>query len=175
MILDKTLKSSLNCKGIQSVNPKGNQSWIFIGRTNTEAETPIVWPLKVKNWLTGKDLNSGKDWRWKGTTEDEMVGLCHQLNGHEFKEVLGAGDGQGGLECYSPWGCKESDTTEWLNWTELKRWGLSEVIIAFQKVMRVEVSWMGLVPLSKNPQRTTLSLLQSRDTREKTADYEPGS
>ena len=102
--------------------------------------------------------------------QDEMVGLQHWLNGHEFEEVLGAGDGQGSLACCSPWGCKESDTTEWLNWTE--EVSLSEVIMAFQKVMRVEASWMGLVSLSRNPQRTILSLLQTRDTREKTAVYE---
>ena len=101
-----------------SVNPKGNQSWIFIGRTDAEAETPMLWPPDVKNWLTGKDSDAGKDWRQeeKGTTEDEMVGWLHWLDGHEFEQVLGVGDGQGSLVCCSPWGCKELDTTEQLNW-----------------------------------------------------------
>ena len=85
----------------------------------TEAETPILWPLDVKNWLTGKDPDAGKYWRQeeKGTTENEMVGWHHQLNGHEFEQALGVGDGQGSLEFCSPWGCKELDMTEWLNWT----------------------------------------------------------
>ena len=84
--LEKTLESPLDCKGIQPVNPKGNQSWMFIGRTDSEAETPILWPLDVKNWLIWKDPYAGKDWRQeKGTTEDEMVGWHHQLSGHEFE------------------------------------------------------------------------------------------
>ena len=86
-----------------------------------EAETPILWPPDVKSWLIWKDPDAGKGWRWeeKGTTEDEMVGWHHWLKGHEFEQGLGFGDGQGGLTCCSPWGRKESDTTEWLNWTEL--------------------------------------------------------
>ena len=118
----KTPESPLDCKEIQPVHPKGNQSWIFIGRTDAEAEAPILWPPDVKNWLTGKDPDAGKDWRQeeKGTTEDEMVvPLMSKLNGHEFGWILGVGDVQGSLACCSPWGCKESDTTEWLNWTEL--------------------------------------------------------
>ena len=118
--LEKTLESPLDCKEIQPVHPKGNQSWIFIGRTDTEAETSILWPPDVKNWLIGKDPDAGKDWRQreKGTTEDKMVGWHHQLNGHEFESTPGVGNGQGGLVCCSPWGCKESDMTERLNWTE---------------------------------------------------------
>ena len=90
------------------------------GRTNGEAETSILWPPDAKNWLLGKDLDAGKDWRQeeKGTTEDEMVGWHHRLNGHEFEQALGVGDGQGSLACCSPWGCKESDMTERLNWME---------------------------------------------------------
>ena len=118
VILENTLESPLDCKEIQPVLPKGNQSWIFIGRTDTEAETPILWPPDAKNWLSGKDPDAGKDWRQeKGMTEDEMVGCHHRLNGHEFEWTLGVGDGQGGLACCSPWGCKESDMTELLNWT----------------------------------------------------------
>ena len=121
MVLEKTLESPLDCKEIQPVHPKGNEFWILIGRTDVEAETAILWPLDGKNWLTWKDPDAGKDGRReeKGTTEDEMVAWHHWLNGHEFEYTLGVGDGQGGLACWSPWGCKESDTTEWLNWTEL--------------------------------------------------------
>ena len=110
VVLEKTLESPLACK-IKPVHPKGNQSWIFIGRT--DAETPKLWPPYAKNWLIGKDPDAGKDWRreGKGTTEDEMVGWHHWLNGHEFEQALGDGEGQGGLACCSPCGCKESDTT----------------------------------------------------------------
>ena len=115
----KTLESPLDCKEIQPVHPKGNQSWIFIGRTDAEAETPILWLPDAKNQLIGKDPDVGKDWRQeeKGTTEDEMVGWHHRLSGHEFKQALGDGDGQGSLACCSPWGCKELDTTKRLNST----------------------------------------------------------
>ena len=118
VVLEKTLESPLDGKEIQLVHPKGNQSWIFIGRTDAKAEAPILWPPDAKSWLIGKDPD-GKDWRWKekGTTEDEMVGWHHWLNGHEFEYALGVGDGQGGLMYYDPWDHKELDTTEWLNWT----------------------------------------------------------
>ena len=120
VVLEKTLESPLDCKEIQPVYPKGNQSWVFTGRTDVKAETPILWPPDVKNWLIWKDPDAGKDWRWeeKRTTEDEMVGWHHQLNGHEFGYTPRVGDGQGGLACCNSWGHKESDTTEWLNWTE---------------------------------------------------------
>ena len=120
MVLEKTLNSPLDCKEIQPVHPKGDQSWVFIGRTDIEAETPILWPLDEKRWLIWKDPDAGKDWRQeeKGTTEDEMVGWHHWLNGHGFGWTPGVGNRQGGLGCYSSWGRKESDTTEWLNWTE---------------------------------------------------------
>ena len=119
VVLEKTLESPLDGKEIQPVHPKGNQSWIFIGRTDVEAETPVLWPPDVKNWLTGKDPDAGKDWRQeeKGTTEDEMVGWHHWLNRHEFEQAPGVGDGQGSQECCGPWGCKESDMSEQLNWT----------------------------------------------------------
>ena len=117
VVLEKTLESPLGCKEITPVHPKGHQFWIFIGRTNAEAETPILWPPDAKNWLIGKDPNAGKDWRQeeKGTTEDEMVGWHHRLNGHEFEQAPRVGDEQGSLTCCSSWGCKQSDTTEWLN------------------------------------------------------------
>ena len=121
VVLEKTLASPLDCKEIQLVHPKGNQSWVLIGRTDAEAEALILWPPDAKNWLDGKDLDAGKDWRQeeKGTTEDEMAGWHHWLEGHEFEQALGVHDGQGRLACCSPWGHKELDTTEWLNWTEL--------------------------------------------------------
>ena len=110
VVLEKTLESPLDCK---LVNPKGNQSWIFIRRTDIEAEAPVLWPPDAKSWLIGKDPDAGKDWRQeeKGTTEDEMVGWHHRLSGHEFEQDTGGGGGQGGLAC-SPWGHKELDTTE---------------------------------------------------------------
>ena len=121
VVLEKTLESPLDSKEIQPVRPKGNQSWILIGRTDAEAETPILWPPEAKNWLIRKDPDAGKDWRqeYKGTTDDKVVGWHHQLNGHEFGQAPGVSDGQGSLACCSPWSCKELDTTEWLNWTEL--------------------------------------------------------
>ena len=120
VVLEKTLGSPLDCKEIQPVHRKGDWSWVFIGRTDVEAETPILWPPDMKTWLIGKDPDAGKGWRQKekGRTEDVMAGCHHQLNGHEFEQTLGVGDGQGGLACCSPWGHKESDMTEGLNWTE---------------------------------------------------------
>ena len=120
VVLEKTLESPLDCKEIQPVHPKGNKFWIFIGRTDAEAKTPILWPPDVKSWLIWKDPDAGKDWgqEEKGMTEDEMVRWHHRLNGREFGQAPGVGDGQGGLVCCSSWGCKESHTTEWLNWRE---------------------------------------------------------
>ena len=117
----KTHESPWDCKEIQPVHPKGDQSWVFIGRTDAEAEAPILGPPDAKSWLIWKDPDAGKDWgqEEKRTTEDEMVGWHHRLNGHGFGWTLGVGDGQGGLACCGSWGCKESDTTERLNWTEL--------------------------------------------------------
>ena len=119
VVLEKTLKSSLDCKEIQPVNPEVNQPWIFIRRSDAkaEAEAPILWPPDVKNWLIEKDPDAGKNWKQeeKGMTEDEIVGWHHQLNGHEFEQALGDDEGQGGLACYSPWGHKELDITELLN------------------------------------------------------------
>ena len=103
------------------INPKGNQSWLFIGRTDIEAKTPILWPPYAKNYLIGKDIDAGKYWKWeeKRMTEDEIVGWHHRLNGHEFEQAPGVGDGQGSLTCCNPWGLKEPGMTMWLKWTEL--------------------------------------------------------
>ena len=118
VVLEKSLESPLDCKEIQPVYPKWDQSWMSNGRNDTEAETLILWPPDVKSWLIWKDPDAGKYWRQeKGTTENEMVGWYHRLDGHEFEPAPGVGDGQGGLACCSPWGRKESDTTELLNWT----------------------------------------------------------
>ena len=124
VVLEKTLESPLDCREIQPVHPKGNQSWVFTGRTDAEDETPMLWLPDAKNRLIRKDPDAGKDWRWeKGTTEDEMVGWHHWLDGHEFEQALGVANGQRSLARCNPWGHKESDTTEWLNWTEkLKHW-----------------------------------------------------
>ena len=126
VVLVKTLESPLNCKEIKPVNSKGNKSWIFIGSIDSGAEAPILWPSDVKSLLIGEDSEAGKVWRQeeKGTTDNEIFGWHHQLNGHEFEQALGISDGQGSLACYTPWGHKESDMMEWLNWTELKGWNM---------------------------------------------------
>ena len=117
MLLEKTLESPLDCKEIQPVPPKGDQSWVFIGRTDAEAETPILWPPHAKSCLIGKHPDAGRDWgqEEKGMTEDETAGWLHQLNGHEFVWALGVGDTKGGLVCCGSCGHKELDTTERLN------------------------------------------------------------
>ena len=122
MVLEKTLESPLNCKEIQPVHPKGDQSWVFIGRTDVEAETPVLWPPDAKSWLILKDPDAGKDWRQekKGITEDEMVRWHHWLKAHGFGWTLGVGDGQGSWACWDSRGHKKSDMTERLNWTDWK-------------------------------------------------------
>ena len=122
VVLEKTLESTLDCQEIQPVHPKGNHSWVFVGRTDVKAETPILWPPDVKSWLIWKDPDARKDWgpEEKGMTEDEMVGWHHWRNGYGFGWTLGVVKGQGGLACCDSWGCKESDPTERLNWTEQK-------------------------------------------------------
>ena len=129
MVLEKTLDSPLDCKEIQPVHSKGDQSWVFIERTDVEAETPILWPPHAKSWLTGKDPDAGRDWgqEEKGTTKDEIVGWHHWLDGHGFGWTLGVGDGHRHLACCNSWGPKELDTTERLNWTvlcEIRSWSL---------------------------------------------------
>ena len=132
VVLEKTLESPMDDKEIQPVHSKGDQSWVFFGRNDAKAETPVVWPPHVKSWLIGKDSDAGRDWgqEQKGMTDDEMVGWHHWLDGRESEWTPGDGDGQGGLACCSSWGRKESGTTEWLkepSWTELQlsleNWG----------------------------------------------------
>ena len=127
VVLEKTLESPLDCKEIKPVNPKGNQSWIFIGRTDAEAEAPILWPPDVKNWFIGKDPDAGQDWRQeeKGTKEDEMVGWHHWLDGHEFEQAPGVGDGQGSPGALQSMGSQSP--TQLSVWTELNCTSCSEI------------------------------------------------
>ena len=139
VVLEETLESSLDCKEIQPVHSKEDQSW-----NDAKAETPVLWPPHMKSWLIGKDSDAGRDWgqEEKGTTEDEMAGWHHQLNGHEFTWTLGVGDRQGGLTCWGSWGFKELDTTERLNYTEL---GISWLpTFAFQSPMMKRTSFLDI-------------------------------
>ena len=122
VVLEKTLESPLDCKEIQLVHSKWDQSWVFFGRNDAKAETPVLWPPHAKSWLIGKYSDAGRDWgqEEKGATEDEMAGWHHWLDGREFMWTLGVGDGQGGLAFCNSWGCKDLDMTEWLNWTEYR-------------------------------------------------------
>ena len=142
VVLENTLENPLDWREIKPVNPKGNQSWIFFGRTDANTETPILWPPGTKKWLIWKDPDAGKVWRQeeKWMTEDEMVGWHHQFDGFEFEQAPGVGDGQGSLLCCSPWGCKEWDRTEWLNWTE-SSYILYMVNWQFQKTIDPQVQW----------------------------------
>ena len=135
LVLEKTLESPLDCKEIQPVHSKGDQSWVFIGGTDVEDESPILWPPDVKSWLIWQDPDAGKDWgqEEKGTTEEEMVGWHHQPDGHEFAWTPGVGDGQGGLACCSSWDCKALDTTEQLNWTYITEIKLISTNFEFMK------------------------------------------
>ena len=132
-MLETTLKSPLDCKEIKPVNPKGNQPWILIEKTGSEAETSILWPPDAKSWLIGKNADIEKDWRQeeKWVTEDEMVGWHHRFNGHEFDQALGVDGGQGTLACSSPWGHKE--WTWFRNWTttgkiRVQNWSPGELL-----------------------------------------------
>ena len=128
VLLEKTLETPLDCKDIQPVHPKGDQFWLFIGRTNVEAEAPIFWPPDAKSWLIWKDPDAGKDWgqEEKGMTEDEMAGWHHQLNGHGLGWTPRVGDGQGGLACCGSWGCRvRHDWATGLNWTYGDNWDLN--------------------------------------------------
>ena len=140
VMLEKILESPLDCKEIQPVHSKGDRSWVFFGKTDAKAETPVLWPPHVKSWLTGKDFDAGRDCgqEEKGTTEDEMAGWHHRLNGCEFEWTLGFGDGQGGLACCNSWGCKESDTTELLYWTERIIFDICNLI----KLELIYIKWL---------------------------------
>ena len=156
VVLEKTLESLLDCKEIQPVHLKGNQSWIFIGRTDAEAEIPVLWPPDAKNWLTGKDPDSGKDWgqKEKRMTEDEMVGWHHWLNGRGFGWTPRVGDGQGGLGCCGSWGRKESDMTEGLNWYWCPWWQ------NYNRVITVQVFIIGVRRLLRIWSQTPLCITE---------------
>ena len=145
-MLEKTLESPLDCKEIQPVHPKGDQSWVFIGRTDAKAETPILWPLH-KSWFIGKDPDAGRDWgqEEKGMTEDEMAGWYHRLDAHEFGWTLGVSDGHGGLVSCDSWGHKESAMTEWQNWTELNWTDRRDACVGrpgITSVRRKSINWV---------------------------------
>ena len=154
VVLEKTLESPLDCKGIQPVHSEGDQPWDFFGRNEAKAETPILWPPHAKSWLIRKDSDARRDWgqEEKGTTKDEMAGWHHWLDGREFEWTPGDGDGQGGLVCCDSCGHKESDMTEWLNWTE-QSFNFSVALIRFLK----DLNWtLFIVVLSNNAVSGTL-------------------
>jgi len=153
VVLEKTLESPLDCKEIQPVHSE-DQPWDFFGRNDAKTETPVLWPPDAKSWLIGKDSDAGRDWgqEEKGTTEDEMAGWYHRLDGREFEWTPGVGDGQGGLACCNSWGRKELDRSERLNWTELNRLTetrLKRVLIRTNWHTQSGVLW--IVPLLKVP------------------------
>ena len=181
VVLEKTLESPLDCKEIQQVLPKGDQSWVFIGNTDAEAETPILWPPHAKSWLIGKHPDSGRDWgqEKKGMTECEMAGWHHRLDTHEFEWSLRVSDGQGGLACCDSWGCKELDTTEELIWTE----GYTCVCMLNRSVMSDSLKCHELEPVRllfpwNSPDKNTgvgcHSLLQGIKPRDQTQGSNPG-
>ena len=154
VVLEKILESPLDSKELKLVNPKGNQTWIFTGRTVAEAEAPILWSAGVKSRLIEKDPNAGKDWR-QGTTEDEMVWWHHWLNGHDLEQAPGVGAGQGSLACCSPWGRKELDMTEWLNWTDWKE-------VTDHEITAASLNCWASIPGVQNDKIYQLLLLFSR-------------
>ena len=176
VVLEKTLESPLDCKEIQPVHLKWDQSWVFIGRTDAEAESPVLWPPHAKSWLIGKNPDAGRDWRQeeKGTVEDEMAGWHHPLDGHEFEGTLGVGDGQGGLACCGSWGRKESDTTERLHWTDWRfpqclpspglhwsfLWGLAGVVSTFQEQWATKIFQWLWPPLVSTQSPTSIKIPQ---------------
>ena len=142
VVLEKTLESSLDWKEIQPVHSEGDQPWVFFGRNDAKAKTPVLWPPHAKSWLTGKDPDAGRDWgqEEKGTREDEMAGWHHWLNGHESQWTPGVGDGQGGLACWDTWGRKESDMTERLSWSECS----AKINLYLLNVWWYYRTWIGL-------------------------------
>ena len=142
-MLKKTPESLLDCKEIQPANPKGNQSWIFIGRSDADPENCITLATRCKELIIEKDSDVGKDWNQeeKGMSEDEMIGWHHWLNGCELEQALGVGDRQGNMACSSPWGHKESDTTEWLNWIDLLFLRPVSSSLMEVNVYHLELSW----------------------------------
>ena len=154
-VLEKPLENPLDFKEIQPVHPKGNQSWIFTERTDVEAETPIVWPPDVKNWLIGKDPDAGKDWgQEKGTKEDEIVRWHHRLNEREFEHAPEVGDGQGGLACYSPWDHRVGHDwvieLNWSNTTRPFRYDLNQILYDYTVEMTNKFKGLDLIECLEN-------------------------
>ena len=149
VVLEKILESPLDCKEIQPVHSEGDQPWDFFGRNDAKAEAPVLWPPHVKSWLIGKDSDARRDWgqEEKGTTKDEMAGWHHGLDGRESEWTPGDGDGQGGLACCDSWGRKESDTTEWLKWTEVN-WTFQRLLLALS-IIKICHLWCKV--LNKGP------------------------
>ena len=165
VMLKKTLEGPLVCKEIQPVHSEGDQPWDFFGRNDAKAEAPVLWPLHARNWFIGKDFDVGRDWgqEEKGTTEDEMAGWHHWLDGHEFVWTPGVGDGQGGLACCDSWGRKESEMTERLNWTEPSK--LKTDLWRHQGTLFAEVFfYMSRVvkPVPMCPQRVSVCIPEQR-------------
>ena len=138
VVLEKTLESPLDCKEIQPIHSEGDQLWDFFGRNDAKAETLVLWPPHAKSWLIGKDSDFGRDWgqEKKGTTEDEMAGWHHWLNGRESEWTPGVDDGQGGLACCDSWGRKESDMTERVNWTDRQKSSFSRTNVVFISIWK---------------------------------------
>ena len=167
VVLEKTLESPLDCQEIKPVHPKGNQPWIFIGRTDAEIDTPVLWPHDVKNWLIGKDPDAGKDWSQneKGAAEDKIINR-YWLNWHEFEQTLGDSEGQGSLACCSQWGRKEVGTTQRLNREQLDHarprdvcvsvfhWGVLEA-----QLISVELKW----PANSKVHRVTVTITSTQN------------
>ena len=170
VVLEKTLESPLDFKEIKLVIPKGSQSWLFIGKTDAEAETPIRWSPDLKNGLVGKDPDAGKDWRWEenGMTEDETVGWHHWLNGHEFEQVLGDGEGQGDLVCCRPCGrrVRHDWMTEldWQHLTKLSSWKQHKHVTWHKQMARFFFSKMGSLGFSRELQFQICHLCQQHES-----------
>ena len=164
LVLEKTLEKSLDCKEIKQVSPKGNQFWIVMRGTDTEAEVPVLWPPHVKSWLIGKGSDPGRDWgqEEKGTTEDEMAGWHHWLYGREFEWTLGVGDGQGGLACCDSWGRKESNTTEWLNWTGNPLRAIREIISQQVYQQEAEKQVRRVLLVSEKPEKLAMKTIPAK-------------
>ena len=178
-------KSPLDCKEIQTVHSEGDQSWVVFGRNDAKAETPVLWPPHAKSWLIEKDFDAGRDWgqEEKGTTEDEMAGWHHWLDGHEFEWTPGDGDGQGCLACCNSWGRKESGTTEQLNWTELNKvlfYFLSRLFSSIQSCSLVDTTdWFlnitcNLVTISKQNNSIRYRLVKGRNHENRLAQNSVG-
>ena len=178
VVLEKTLESPLDCNEIQVVHSKGDQSWVLFGRNDAKAETSVLWPPNVKSWLIGKDFNDGRDWgqEEKGTTEDEMAGWHHWLDERKSVWTPSVGDGQGGLECWDLWGCKESDTAERLNWTENVTglpWWLNSKESNCQCRRSQLDPWVGKIPWKRKRQPTPVFLPGKSHGQRRLVGYSP--